>query len=271
LGRTTNKTIQRKEYISKDVVLSQLGEILKANQMIDYITFSGSGEPTLNSSIGEMIREIKKMTQIKVAVLTNGSLLSDPKLRSELLAADLVVPSLDAASPETFKRVNRPLPSIEFNKMVTGLSKFREEFKGAIWLEVMLINGINDNTKEIGLLRSIISKINPDKIQLNTVLRPPTEKYCMPLSDSNLKRIKSFLGKNCEIIPEFKVKVGRPYPKEIEEKVLELLKRRPSTLSDISALLGRHPNEVVKWLSDLLEEGKITYVKYRNKGHYRSL
>ena len=128
LGKTTNKTIERKEYVPKDAVLSQLEGILKTNHAIDYITFSGSGEPTLNSSLGELLKEIKKMTNIKIAILTNASLLSDPGLRTELLPADLVVPSLDAASSETFSRINRPHSAVEFDRMVTGLLKFREEF-----------------------------------------------------------------------------------------------------------------------------------------------
>ncbi|OYD14394.1 hypothetical protein CH333_08110 [candidate division WOR-3 bacterium JGI_Cruoil_03_44_89] len=269
LGKTTNKTTQRKEYVSKDAVLSQLDEVLGTDQTIDYITFSGSGEPTLNSSVGEMLKEIKKMTQIKIAVLTNGSLLSDPGLRNELLAADLVVPSLDAASPETFKRVNRPHSSIEFDKIVAGLLKFREEFKGNIWLEVMLTKGINDNTKEIGLFKSIVSKINPDKIQLNTVVRPPTEKYCLPLGESELARIKNSFGKRCEIIPEFRARAKRTYTRDVQEQVLELLKRRPCTLSDISTSLGMHPNEVIKLLSLLQKDNKIRYVEYGDKGYYK--
>ena len=269
LGKTTNKTIERKEYVPKDAVLSQLEGILKTNHAIDYITFSGSGEPTLNSSLGELLKEIKKMTKIKIAVLTNASLLSDPGLRTELLPADLVVPSLDAASSETFSRINRPHSAVEFDRMVTGLLKFREEFKGDIWLEVMFIKEINDNIKEIGLLNSIISKINPNRIQLNTVVRPPTEKYCHPINESELQRIKISFGKNCEIIPEFKAKAKRPCPEDIEKQILELVRRRPSTLLDISTCLGIHPNEAIKWLSQLQKENKIRYVEYRNKGYYQ--
>lgn len=269
LGKTTNKTIERKEYIPKDAILLELGEILKTNHAIDYITFSGSGEPTLNSSLGELLKEIKKMTKIKIAVLTNASLLSDPGLRTELLPADLVLPSLDAATPETFSRINRPHPAVEFDRMVTGLLKFREEFKGTIWLEVMLVKEINDNTKEIGLFKSIISKISPDRIQLNTVVRPPTEKYCHPINESELQRIKNSFGKNCEIIPEFKAKAKRLCPENVEEQILKLVKRRPSTLLDISACLGIHPNEALKRLSQLQKENKVRYVEYGDKGYYQ--
>jgi len=269
LGKTTNKTIERKEYIPKDTILSELDEILKTNQVIDYITFSGSGEPTLNSALGELLKEIKKITKIKIAVLTNASLLSDQELRTELLPADLVVPSLDAATSETFSRINRPHPAVEFDRMVTGLLKFREEFKGDIWLEVMFIKEINDNIKEIGLLNSIISKINPDRIQLNTVVRPPTEKYCHPINESELQRIKISFGKNCEIIPEFKAKAKRACPEDVEEQILKLVKRRPSTLLDISACLGIHPNEALKRLSQLQKENKVRYVEYRDKGYYQ--
>ena len=269
LGKTTNKTVERKEYVNKDIILSQLDEVLKCDEQIDYITFSGSGEPTLNSSIGDLIKEIKKMTQIKVAVLTNGSLLSDGKIRYELNPADLVVPSLDAALQTTFERINRPNSSVEFDRMVNGLLKFREEFKGLIWLEVMLIKGINDTIKEIGLFKSIISKIVPDKIHLNTVVRPPTEKYCLPVPEDELTRFKSFFGKNCEIIAESRVSSKRRKRKDLGNKILGLIGRRPCTLSDISTSLSVHPNEAIKYLDILQKDNKIIYVEFGEKRYYK--
>ncbi len=269
LGKTTNKTVERKEYVNKDIILSQLDEVLKCDEQIDYITFSGSGEPTLNSSIGDLIKEIKKMTQIKVAVLTNGSLLSDGKIRYELNPADLVVPSLDAALQTTFERINRPNSSVEFDRMVNGLLKFREEFKGLIWLEVMLIKGINDTIKEIGLFKSIISKIVPDKIHLNTVVRPPTEKYCLPVPEDELARFKSFFGKNCEIIAESRVSSKRRKRKDLGNKILGLIGRRPCTLSDISTSLSVHPNEAIKYLDILQKDNKIIYVEFGEKRYYK--
>lgn len=269
LGRTTNKTVERKEYVSKDIIISQLASVLEGELKIDYITFSGSGEPTLNSSIGDLIREIKKMTQIKVAILTNGSLFHDGGLRHELASADLVIPSLDAGLPSTFERINRPESSIEFNSMVDGLAKFRKDFKGQIWLEVMLVKEINDSIKEIGVIESLISKINPDKLHLNTVIRPPAEKYCMPVDEDKLKRFKSFFGKNCEIIAEFSGSAKRYHLKDIDSKILEVIKRRPCTITDISVSLGIPPNEVIKHLDALKANNKVKYVEFGDKGYYK--
>lgn len=271
LGRTTNKTVERKEYVKKDEILPQIKQEISVNQKIDYITLSGSGEPTLNSTIGEIIKGIKKMTKIPVAVLTNGSLLYNEVVRRDLLSADLVLPSLDAADSETFQTINCPHRFLDFSKIIKGLKDFKREFKGPTWLEIMLIRDINDSLKEIELFKSIISGIEFDKIQLNTVIRPPSEKSAFPIGIDKLKKIKDTLGKNCEIIPDFRElqKEARDiYSEDIKSQILEIIKRRPVTLSDISTSLGIHRNEVIKYLSILEMKDEIKIYRHEDLQYY---
>ena len=153
LERTTQKTLRRAEYVAVEPILQELQHVLSLGQNIDYITFSGSGEPTLNAKLGEMIREIREMTSIPVAVLTNGSLLSEREVREDLSAADLVIPSLDAVSEEAFQRVNRPHGRLKIGAIIEGLKVFRRAFQGQLWLEIMFVKGINDTPEEIARMR----------------------------------------------------------------------------------------------------------------------
>jgi len=252
LGRTTNKTIERKEYFPEKDIFLQLEKALSLHQRIDYITFSGSGEPTLNSRIGVLIKEIKKITKIPVAVLTNGSLFYQEELRKELLSADLVIPSLDAVTMKMFRKVNRPHPSLKIEEIIEGIKKFREEFEGSIWLEIMLVKGINDEKKHLDKAVSIVREINPDKVHLNTVVRPPSEKFALPLSIEELNKIEKLFGKNCEITVEFKPKEQEAYSEDLEEAILSIIRRRPVSLLDLSLSLGKHQNEILKYLDSLI-------------------
>ncbi|MFB0565184.1 MAG: radical SAM protein [Candidatus Aminicenantaceae bacterium] len=268
LGPTTKKAIRRKGYLPSKEIISQVKKILASGRRIDYITFSGSGEPTLNSAIGKLIREIKKITPIPVAVLTNSSLLSRRSVREALLASDLVVPSLDAAIPEVFHRINRPYNSLKIEDIIEGLKEFRQEFSGSIWLEIMLVKGVNDSIPHLRKLKKIITDIKPDKVQLNTVIRPPAEKYAHALSLRELEKIKNIFGNNCEIIVEFD-KEGQILPSEnLEESILSMIQRRPVTLSDISSSLGKNQSEILKYLNFLLEKGKIQSVIHKDIEYY---
>ena len=173
VGRTTDKTLERREFVPLDDVLAEVERKLAGDVFPDYITMSGSGEPTLYSRLGELIRGIKARAEVPVAVLTNGSLLSDPAVREELLAADLVVPSLDAGGEALYRRVNRPHIDATYEKLVEGLIAFREAYENALWLEVFLLGSITDD--EARALAETASRVNPDRIQLNTVARPPAE------------------------------------------------------------------------------------------------
>jgi wyosine [tRNA(Phe)-imidazoG37] synthetase (radical SAM superfamily) len=261
-------TVRRQNYFSGRTVLDQIEKAIDSGQRIDAITFSGSGEPTLNAFIGKLIREIKKITSIPVAVLTNSTLLTRKAVREALSAADLVIPSLDAATQEVFERVNRPHPSLKIHRIIEGLKKFRQEFKGKIWLEVLLVKGVNDSPPHLLKLKEAIAGINPDRIQLNTVVRPPAEVSAQPLSPNALEKIRKFLGKRAEVIAEFDKIQHLPSSLNLQDAILSLVKRRPVTLSDMSLSLGKHKNELIKYIDYLLKKNKLKYVIHRGKKYF---
>ncbi len=267
LGRTTKKTIQRREYVPKKLIMKELEESLTKGEEIDYITFSGSGEPTLNSKIGEMIRDTKRMTDIPIAVLTNSSLLFEVEVRDELRKADLVLPSLDAVKQNIFKMVNRPHEGLLIGKMVEGLKKFRKKFENEIWLEVMLLKGINDGLSGINRMADVISEIDPDKVQLNTVVRPPCESFAVPLESIKMKEICEMLSEKAEIITSHGRRVQKAYEKEIEDDIVTLLKRRPCTIGYLSSFLGIHRNEVVKYIEILEREKRVMGRRHGNENY----
>lgn len=204
LGKTTLKTRERKEYVSLKDILGELKAWLENNSReltkINYVTLSGSGEPTLNDKIGQLILEIKKLTSLPVAVLTNSSLLKSAVVRGEILAADLIVPSLDAVEKKVFLKIDRPQENIEIQEIIEGLIALRREFIGKIWLEVMLVRGINDDIRYIKKLKKITDLINPDKIQLNSPVRTTSEPGVLSVDMKKLKKIQEILGEKCEII-----------------------------------------------------------------------
>ena len=268
LGPTHEKTVERHEHYTVETILAQINEAFSSGQKIDYITFSGSGEPTLNRILGKLIREIQKISDVPVAVLTNGTLLFDAHVRKDLQEADVVIPSLDAATQDVFTRVNRPHASLRISDIIAGLIKFRQEFKGQIWLEIMLVKGVNDSPEHIKKLKEAVEKIQPDKIQLNTVIRPPAEEFAHPLTPEELEKIKRMFGKNCEVIADFSSKDQWPQRKDLEDRILSIIQRRPVTLSDIAVSLGKHRDEVLKYLNPLIEEGWIKSVPHKDKIYY---
>jgi wyosine [tRNA(Phe)-imidazoG37] synthetase (radical SAM superfamily) len=269
LGRTTNKTIERKEWVPFDEVLNQLKEKLYLKP--DYITLSGSGEPTLFSRCGELIAKIKDITNIPVAVLTNGSLLWLPEVRKSLLNADRVVPSLDAGSDHIFQYVNRPHPEISFYKMVEGLIKFRDEYRGQYWLEVFLLAGVTTPELEINRLKTCIHSIQPDIVQVNTVTRPPAEMFAEPVPKERLERLAAQLFEHSEVIADYRGVHEKQEFVSQRDDVLTLLQRRPCSVEDIAAGLSLHRNEVVKYTEELLKEGKIEAKAQNQKLYYKAV
>jgi wyosine [tRNA(Phe)-imidazoG37] synthetase (radical SAM superfamily) len=258
LGKTTDQTLERKSYVKTSSLLDELKETISLNSDIDYITFSGSGEPTLNRDIGQMIESVKKLTQIPVAVLTNGSLLWDDKVREDLSLADLVVPSLDAVSERIFQRVNRPMKGIKIEKVLDGIEIFCEEFTGKIYLEIMLVKNVNDSEEEIKKINRLAKNLRIDKIQLNTPVRPPHDQDTKPLNKEELIKVKTFFDPKLkvELVADFKRERAKAYQKNLEQAIIELLKRRPARGEEMAVSLGVHHNEIVKYVQ-VLEEKKI--------------
>ncbi len=203
-GKTKKTVFRRKEYAKVEEIITELKSWMQANPQITkelkFVTLSGLGEPTLNTCIGELISQVKKITGFSIAVITNSTLLSDPLVRKSLLGADLIVPSLDAVDLKIFKQIDRPHAGIEPDKIVAGLVDLRKEFRGKLWLEIMLVSGVNDDIRHIEALKKAIQLINPDKIQLNSPVRATAEKNVLPLERTKLEKIKDILGDRAEII-----------------------------------------------------------------------
>ncbi len=260
VGKTTKLTVDRMEYVKYDKVIAELKQFMSHMPKIDYITFSGSGEPTLNSCIGEVLNFIKKnYPLIKTAVLTNGTLFYNQQLRTELLQADVILPSLDAASQPAFEQINRPYSSLKVETYIQGLIDLRKEYNGKIWLEIFLLKNYNDSKEELDLLKNAVLKINPDIIQLNTLDRPGTVKGLIPLSRNELQEIVDYWNlPNVEIITAVQNRTAvESYSGDIEATILETIARRPCTLNDLHHLLGIHVNEINKYLGPMEAKGKI--------------
>ncbi len=200
VGPTTQKTIERREYVPVEEVLEEVRAKLAENVPIDIITLSGSGEPTLHSGVGRVIRGIKEMTRLPVAVLTNGNLLYDPQVRRDILPADLVLPSLDAGDAETYARINRPCEQATFERLIAGLKAFRAEYPGRIRLEVFFVAGINDTADQARKIRSLIDQIKPDQIDVNSIARPPAEPDARAVPFERLGELAAILGDKAEVI-----------------------------------------------------------------------
>ena len=220
LGGTMTKTIERKNYVPVDSVLSELKEALSENVEADFITIAGSGEPTLHAHLGRLIDGIKDTTNTTVAVLTNGTLFYMPEVRADCAKADVVIPSLDAGDEQTFKKINRPYRNISAENAISGLSQFRHEFSGQIWLEVFVIEDFNTGDDQMSHIQKAIKRIQPDKIHLNTAVRPTAEPNIKRLSLERLQAIAKRLGPTCEVIADFSKILIDPTPSTESEDTI---------------------------------------------------
>jgi wyosine [tRNA(Phe)-imidazoG37] synthetase (radical SAM superfamily) len=257
LGRTTEKTLQRKDYVPVEAVLAELKDKLAEGLEADFISISGSGEPTLNSRLGELIEGIRKITDIPVAILTNGTLLYKQDVRADCAKADVVLPSLDAGDEQIYQRINRPHSGLSIEKLISGLCAFRNEFAGRIWLEVFFIEGFNTDNEQVAKIRDAIDRIRPDKVQLNTAVRPTAEPGIKSLNAEKLQAIAEELGEKCEVIADFSSPQQGRHIEVRAEDVLSMLKRRPCSLSDICSALGISCDEALKYIAHFQQQGVI--------------
>ncbi|OGR09450.1 MAG: hypothetical protein A3K23_05665 [Desulfobacca sp. RBG_16_58_9] len=269
VGPTTRQTLERREYHTQAIIQELQDYLPGPATELDYITLAGSGEPTLNLGLGKIITAVKELTDVPVAVLTNGALLYLPEVRRDLAAADVILPSLDSAIEETWRAINRPLPGMSLVQIIEGLEALRQEYQGQIWLEIMILKGFNDSEEELGALRRAIQRLAPDKVQLNTAVRPVVEDVAQPLSLEEMQAIADFLGAGAEVI------ASSPRPASAETAVsdarfLEMLARRPMTAPDLAQVLGLPLDLVQRRLKRLCESGLIAHSLYQDQGFYRS-
>lgn len=253
-GRTTHLTITPDTYVPLAPVKQELTDFLSRSPDLDYITFSGSGEPTLHSGIGEMAEFIKaSFPEYRLALLTNGTLLGREDVRSRLLAIDVVVVSVDGGGDDAFQRINRPHPGLSLGDIEGGLISFRKIFKNSLWVEVFLVPEYNTSQEELARIREVLGRVHPDKIQVNTLDRPGTEDWVSPVKKEALERAASFL-QNAELIPSAGDRRSRGKADDLADRVLAAVQRRPLTLEDISRMLGIDTSEAFRHIQRMERE-----------------
>jgi wyosine [tRNA(Phe)-imidazoG37] synthetase (radical SAM superfamily) len=254
VGRTTCKTTTRKPFVAVQAVVNELKRKLRTTNP-DTLTLAGSGEPTLHSRIGEVITEIKKITDIPIALLTNGSLLWRAEVREQALGADIILPTLSTVFDETYETIHRPHSDLDVQRINEGFINLRQEYTGQLFLEVVLLRGLNESDEEIEGLKQMIERIYPDKIQLNTVVRPPADPRARQLDRGTLERVKNLLGDRAEVIAEIPVKPHQARFDSLEGPILEMTRRRPMRALDIANIVDRPLEEVEKVIRQLVKKG----------------
>ncbi|MCD6298273.1 MAG: radical SAM protein [Deltaproteobacteria bacterium] len=266
LGRTTEKTVIRQEYVPTDAVLSELEEWLKNDGMADYITLSGSGEPTLHSRFGEVLHFIRKNSEIPVVLLTNGTMLNLSEAREAASLANVVKVSLSAWDQASYGWINRPHKQLRFDQLVEGQKAFRSQFKGELWMEVFLVGGMNSMQDDVQKIAALAKQINPDRIQLNTAIRPPAEDFAAALSKEHMEAFTHLFHPTAEVIAEFRAKDSKGVEAN-QETIFSMLQRRPCTADQIADVFDMHLNEVSKYIGILMRSDQI-HVERKNSTVY---
>ena len=266
LGRSRPVVNERADYYPPEEIVAEVGEALAkhATGQIDWVTFVGSGEPLLHAHMGWMLREVKAMTDIPIALITNGSLLYLPAVRQEIAVADAVLPTLDAGSADVYRRIDRPHAEATFERLVEGLVSFSQEYGGKLWVETMLVSGMNDGEEALHDLAARIKEIAPDEVHINLPTRPPAEAWLEPPDDESLMRAIGIIE---EVAP---VKAVYPlvdssvdlsaYDKPIDA-VVGIIARHPLREEEVLETLDRWaPGDVKEALRELESGGRAQVV-----------
>jgi wyosine [tRNA(Phe)-imidazoG37] synthetase (radical SAM superfamily) len=263
LGRTAPMTNERRVYVSEEEILAEARAALVAHEGggIDWVTFVGSGETALHSGLGRMIRAVQGMTTLPVAVITNGSLLDLEEVRDELLAADAVLPTLDAGNEELYRAMNRPWPGLTLESLVRGLVSFRDAYRGKLWLEVMLVKGMNDSEAALREIAGLIERVRPDEVHINLPTRPPAEPWVEPPDAEGLMRARALLGERAHVVVEAHGELDLTGYSDPARAVAAVVTRHPIAEEDLLRMLNRfRPEEVAAVLRKLAEGGEARVV-----------
>jgi wyosine [tRNA(Phe)-imidazoG37] synthetase (radical SAM superfamily) len=263
LGRTNPFITERQYFFKNEDILTQVRETLNAHAPgdIDWITFVGSGETTLHAGLGEMIRGVKSMTELPVAVITNGSLLYVPEVRQELIAADAVLPSLDAGNSDLYHKINRPHPDLTFDRLVNGLKKFRQVYQNNLWIEVMLVGGLNDSEEALREIADQLEQIQPDEVHIVQPTRPPVEMWVKPPDEKALLRAHTILGKVAKLVMPPMGSFDFGSEEDLVEAIVGIITRHPMKESELIESLEKwSPKDVKEILSDLENSGRAQVI-----------
>ncbi len=264
LGRSKPMIGERREYIPQEDILAEVKETLASakKDSIDWITFVGSGEPTLHSGIGWLIQEIKAFSDLPIAVITNGTLLFLPEVRDSLMQADAVLPSLDAGNADSYRRINRPLPKFTFERQVEGLIAFRQAYRGKLWVEVMLMDQINDSVSDLEEIASKLEAIKPDEIHIILPTRPPAETWVRPSGEEGLLRARAILGKIAKVVHPIEGSFDISGYESVVEAIVGIITRHPMSQEELEATLeSQFPGKTKETLEKLEASGKAQAVE----------
>ena len=264
LGRTMPVTNERKEYYPREEIVEEVRQALAAHGPgeIDWVTFVGSGEPTLHSDTGWLIRQVKELTDLPVAVITNGSLLYRSEVRQELMVADAVMPTLDAGTPELYRRINRPHPEVTFARLVEGLVTFSAAYEGRLWPEVMLVRGLNDTEEALRAIAAIFQRVNPDEIHISLPTRPPAETWVEPPDEEGLMRAQAILGDVAQVLHPAQGTFDLSGDLDVTDAVVGIITRHPMSEEDLMQALERwSPGSVQEALAKLEASGRAQVVE----------
>ncbi len=274
-GKTTQLTVDRKEYVSGDEIIAELSDYLHQKPKLDYVTFGGSGEPTLNTALGKCVSFVKKeFPWYKTALLTNATLFTLPEVRKEIIPVDLILPSVDAISDEAFLSVNRPHPALDNRCILEGLKSFSQEYRGNLWLEVFIIPGVNDNPEELSRFKTYLLEIKPTRVQLNSLDRPGAYEWVKVASAEKLKKIAEFfaplaveiVSRNSRDVPQNEIPGAH-----VQQMILSLLRLHPSTIEELSSVSGITINRLSVLLDKLLKQGVVDSERIDNQCFYKYL
>ncbi len=260
-GPTKKYIKDRGEFVKVEELISELKEVLE-DLKPDYITFSGGGEPTLNISLGEIVREIKKISTARLALITNSTLLNKEDILEDVMGVDLIMPSIDAVSEEVFLKINRPDKDMKITDITDGIRKLGSRFSGEIYIEVFIVEGINDTQEELKKFASYLKTVRYTKIQLNSLARPGAEGWVKPANIERLSEIKDYFEnqglENVEIIKKYQNRSYiKNYNETLEKLILGMLAKRACSLVDLLDISNIGKNELNKYLDILEKEGKI--------------
>lgn len=264
LGRSRPMVNERKDFFPPEDIIAQLREALEAHKPgeIDWITFVGSGETTLHASLGWMIRQVKALTQLPVAVITNGSLLYLPEVRDELSAADAVLPSLDAGNAKLYRKINRPYPGLTFNRLVDGLIAFRNEYQGKLWIEVMLVKELNDTEEALIEIAEQLNRIQPDEVHILQPTRPPVETWVQPADEEGLLRARAILGNIARVISPAAGAFDLSGEENLVDAIVGIITRHPMRETELTETLAKWTRgDVIDSLKELERSGKAQIVE----------
>ena len=268
LGRTDRMTNERRMFYPVQEILDELDEFLESRVPFDVVTIVGEGEPTLYLGLGELIDGIRRKTDKAIAVITNGALLYDRQLQEEICRADIVLPTVDAWDEATFRRINRPHGSLRYEEVTRGLEEFSQSYQGQIWIELMLMKGINDDNGSLAEYEKMIRRIRHEKVYLNTPVRPPAEAGVEPVDHDRMEQAAALLGGiSIDLLEsgDFHSEVPDDY-----EALLGIIKRHPMNQFEIVGFLeGRRNASPEEILLQLQKDVRVTVINYKGIVTYR--